>query len=446
MARGVRRLSVSSLRRLPSGMHGDGAGLCLQVTPSGARSWVFRFSLFGRAREMGLGSLNTVSLEEAREGALQCRKLLRDGRDPIEERKERLAAARAVATRRSPTFQECAEEFVAAHRAEWTSSIHARQWTATLATYVYPLIGDLPVSAVDTRMVMRVLEPHWATKRETMSRVCGRIEAILGWATTQQYREGENPARWRGHLANLLAKGARKAPIEHYEALPYREIPAFMAQLRALEGILARSLEFLILTAARTDEVRLAPWTEVDLERRVWVVPSERMKLGREHRVPLSGRAVEILQSLPRHSPYIFPGRSLAFAPNMMWGLLRKKMGVETTVHGFRSTFADWAAEQTDFPSEVREMALAHAVGDRVEAAYRRGDLFDKRRQLARHGRTTAKAESPRRARSFGLPSVRADRFEEQSRAAIAPHGPDRILRQPRMRNRDEPARVGVVP
>ena len=283
----------------------------------------------------------------------------------------------------------------AAHRAEWTSSIHARQWTATLATYVYPLIGDLPVSAVDSRMVMRVLEPHWATKRETMSRVCGRIEAILGWATTQQYREGENPARWRGHLANLLAKGARKAPIEHYEALPYREIPAFMAQLRALEGILARSLEFLILTAARTDEVRLAPWTEVDLERRVWVVPSERMKLGREHRVPLSGRAVEILQSLPRHSPYIFPGRSLAFAPNMKWGLLRKKMGVETTVHGFRSTFADWAAEQTDFPSEVREMALAHAVGDRVEAAYRRGDLFDKRRQLAEAWAHYCEGEEP---------------------------------------------------
>jgi integrase len=393
--RGVRRLSASALRRLPSGMHGDGAGLWLQVTPSGATSWIFRFSLFGRAREMGLGSLNTVSLNEARESALECRKLLRDGRDPIEERKARLAGARAAATLRSPTFQDCAEEFVAAHRAEWTSSIHARQWRATLATYVYPLIGDLPVSAVDTRLVMRVLEPHWATKRETMSRVRGRIEAVLGWATTQQYREGENPARWRGHLANLLAKGARKAPIEHYEALPYCEIPAFMAQLRALEGILARSLEFLILTSARTDEVRLAPWTEVDLKRRVWVVPSERMKLGREHRVPLSGRAAEILQSLPRHSAFIFPGRNSAFAPSMMWKLLTEKMGVAATVHGFRSSFADWAAEQTDFPREVREMALAHAVGDRVEAAYRRGDLFEKRRQLAEAWAHYCEGEEP---------------------------------------------------
>ena len=190
MSRGVWRLSATSLRRLGAGMHCDGGGLCLQVTHSGARSWIFRFRLFGRAREAGLGSLNTVSLEEAREAALQCRKLLRDGRDPIEERRSRLAAARAAVQRRSPTFQECAEQFMAAHRAEWTSSIHARQCGATLTTYAYPLIGDLPVSAVGTRMVMRVLEPHWSAKRNTMSRVRGRIEAVLGWATTQQYRRG----------------------------------------------------------------------------------------------------------------------------------------------------------------------------------------------------------------------------------------------------------------
>jgi integrase len=252
-----------------------------------------------------------------------------------------------------------------------------------MTTYVHPLIGDLPVSAVDTRLVMRILEPHWAAKRETMSRVRGRIEVVLGWATTQQYREGENPARWRGHLANLLAKGAKKTPIEHYKALPYTDLPSFMADLRAIEGILARSLEFLILTSSRCDEVRLARWSEVDLACRVWSIPSVRMKAGRKHRVPLSGRATEILQSLPRHSPFVFPSRSSAFAPNMMWRLVREKMGVQVTVHGFRSTFADWCAEQTDFPSEVREMALAHAVGDRIEAAYRRGDLFDKRRQLA---------------------------------------------------------------
>jgi integrase len=332
---------------------------------------------------MGLGSLNTVSLAEAREAALQCRKLLRDGRDPIEDRRSQLASAQAAAARQDPSFRQCAEEFVAAHKAEWTSAVHARQWRNTLETYVNPLIGDLPVSAVDTRLVMRVLEPNWPTKRKTMSRVRGRIEAILGWATTQQYREGENPARWHGHLANLLAKGAKKTPIEHYKALPYPNLPTFMADLRAIEGILARSLEFLILTAARRDEVRLARWSEIDLAGRVWTIPGARMKTGRDRRVPLGIRATEILQSLPRQSPYIFPGRSSAFAPNMMWGLLREKMGVEATVHGFRSTFADWAAEQTDFPREVREMALAHAVGDRVEAAYRRGDLFEKRRQLA---------------------------------------------------------------
>jgi integrase len=383
MALRVRKLAAASLRRLPAGMHGDGSGLWLQVTRSGVRSWIFRFTLFGRAREAGLGSLKTVSLEEAREAALQCRKLLRDGRDPIEERRSRIAAARAAAARRDPTFRECAEEFVAAHKTEWTSAVHARQWRNTLETYVFPVIGDLDVSDVDTRMVMRVLEPHWATKRETMSRVRGRIEAVLGWATTRQYREGENPARWRGHLANLLANGAKRAPIEHFRALPYTDLPAFMARLRAVEGILASSLEFLILTVARRDEVRLAQWAEIDLAGRIWMVPAARMKLGREHRVPLSGHAVEILQSLPRHSPYIFPNRSSAFAPNMMWGLLRGKMSVQVTVHGFRSTFADWAAEQTDFSREVREMALAHAVGDRVEAAYRRGDLFEKRRQLA---------------------------------------------------------------
>jgi integrase len=383
VARGVWRLSASSLRRLGAGVHCDGGGLCLQVTPSGARSWVFRFSLFGRAREMGLGSLHTVSLEEAREAALQCRKLLREGQDPIEERKRRLTAARTASTRCDPTFRECAEAFIEAHRAEWTNAVHVRQWLSTLATYVNPLIGDLPVSAVDTRLVMRVLEPHWPTKRKTMSRVRGRIEAILGWATTRQYREGDNPARWRGHLENLLAKSAKKAPIEHFRALPYADLPSFMADLRAIEGILARSLEFLILTASRCEEVRLATWSEVDLAGRVWTIPSVRMKAGREHRVPLSGRATEILQSLPRESPFVFPSRSSAFAPNMMWRLVREKMDVPATVHGFRSTFADWCAEQTDFPSEVREMALAHAVGDRVEAAYRRGDLFEKRRQLA---------------------------------------------------------------
>ena len=216
-----------------------------------------------------------------------------------------------------------------------------------------------------------------------MSRVRGRTEVVLDWAATRQYREGDNPARWRGHLSNLLAKGVKNGRIEHYKALAYDEIPAFMRDLRALDGVLARSLEFLILTASRRDEVRLARSAEIDLAGRIWLIPAARMKTGRDRRVPLSDRAVEILRSLPRRNVFVFPGRHSAAAPTTMRWLLTEKMGVPVTVHGFRSTFSDWCAEQTSFPSEVREMALAHAVGDRVEAAYRRGDLFEKRRQLA---------------------------------------------------------------
>jgi integrase len=231
---------------------------------------------------------------------------------------------------------------------------------------------------------MRALEPYWAGKRETMSRIRGRIESVLGWATVRGHREGDNPARWRGHLANLLARPAKKAQDEHYNTLPYVALPAFMAELRAKDGMPARALEFLILTAARRDEVRLAQWTEVDLAGRVWTVPGERMKIGREHRVPLSEAATALLQALPRRGPYLFPGRGSALAQNTMLHLLKVRLRAgEATVHGFRSCFMDWATEQTNFPSEVREMALAHAVGDKVEAAYRRGDLFEKRRRLA---------------------------------------------------------------
>jgi integrase len=384
MARGERKLKAVALRSLRAGMHGDGGGLWLQVTPGGARSWIFRFTLAGRAREMGLGPLHTVSLAEAREAALICRKQLREGQDPIEVRKARLAAAKVEAARRVPSFRECAEAYIAAHAAEWTNAKHVGQWAATLATYAYPIFGDLPVCAVDTGLVMRAMEPHWAIKRESMSRVRGRIESVLGWATVRGYREGENPARWRGHLANLLARPAKKAQDEHHNALPYAALPAFMAELRAKDGMPARALEFLILTAARRDEVRLARWSEIDLAGRVWTVPGERMKIGREHRVPLSEAAAALFQALPRRGPYVFPGRGSALAQNTMLHLLKVQLGRagEATVHGFRSCFVDWATEQTAFPSEVREMALAHAVGDKVEAAYRRGDLFQKRRDL----------------------------------------------------------------
>jgi hypothetical protein len=251
MARGERKLQAVALRSLPAGMYGDGAGLWLQVTPGGGRSWLFRFTFAGRAREMGLGPLHTVSLAEARDGALTCRKQLREGQDPIEVRKARRMAEKIEAARRVPSFRECAEAYIAAHAAEWTSARHLGAWSATLATYVYPIFGDLPVSAIDKNLVMRALEPHWATKRESMSRLRGRIESVLAWATVHGYRDGDNPARWRGHLANLLARPAKKAQDEHHNALPYAALPAFMAELRARAGMPARALEFLILTAAR---------------------------------------------------------------------------------------------------------------------------------------------------------------------------------------------------
>jgi integrase len=381
MARGERKLKAVALQSLPAGMHGDGAGLWLQVTSGGGRSWLFRFTLAGRTREMGLGPLHTVSLAEARESALNCRKQLREGQDPIEVRKAKRAARRML------SFRECAEAYIAAHAAEWTNAKHRVAWSVTLATYAYPIFGDLPVSAIDKDLVMRALEPHWAAKRESMSRVRGRIENVLAWAKVQGYRDGENPAHWRGHLSNLLARPAKRTQKDHYSALPYVELPAFMAELRARAGMPARALEFLILTAARRDEVRLAQWSEVDLAGRLWTVPGERMKAGREHRVPLSEAATALLQALPRRGPYLFPGygSAPALAQNTMLYLLKVPMGRrgKATVHGMRSAFSDWAAELTNFSSEVREMALAHAVSDRVEAAYRRGDLFQKRRELA---------------------------------------------------------------
>jgi integrase len=380
MARGERKLQAVVLRSLRAGMYGDGAGLWLQVTPGGGRSWLFRFTFAGRAREMGLGPLHTVSLAEARESALTCRKQLREGQDPIEVRKAKRAA------RRVPSFRECAEAFIAAHEAEWTNAKHRVAWSVTLATYAYPIFGDLPVSAIDKDLVMRALEPHWATKRESMSRLRGRLESVLGWATVHGYRDGDNPARWRGHLANLLARPAKKAQDEHYSALPYVELPAFMAELRARAGMPARALEFLILTAARRDEVRLAQWAEIDLAGRVWTVPGERMKAGREHRVPLSEAAATLLQALPRRGPYLFSGHGSApaLAQNTMLYLLKVPLGRagKATVHGMRSTFRDWCAE-TGVDHDLAELALAHSVGSAVERAYKRTDLFERRRALA---------------------------------------------------------------
>jgi integrase len=376
-------LSVRQARR--RGLYGDGGGLFLQVSENGAKSWVFRFKKADRLRVMGLGPAHTITLAEARDRARECRKLRLDGIDPIEARRAERAQAKLDAAK-AVTFAECADAYITAHKAGWRNPKHAAQWPATLATYVNPTFGELPVQAIDTALVTRVMEPIWTKKPETASRVRGRIESILDWATARGYRQGENPARWRGHLENLLPRRSKVRRVEHHAALPYSELSAFMLALRQQEGVAARALEFTILTAARTGEVIGARWEEINIAERLWSVPVERMKAGREHRVPLCGKALEIVEEMRAiGGNFIFPGgkRGKPLSNMAMTMLLRRMGHGDQTVHGFRSTFRDWAAERTNFPAEVAEMALAHAVTDKVEAAYRRGDLFEKRRALA---------------------------------------------------------------
>ena len=376
-------LSVRQARR--RGLYGDGGGLFLQVSESGAKSWVFRFKKADRLRVMGLGPAHTITLAEARDRARECRKLRLDGIDPIEARRAERAQAKLDAAK-AVTFAECADAYITAHKAGWRNPKHAAQWPATLATYVNPTFGVLPVQAIDTALVTRVMEPIWTKKPETASRVRGRIESILDWATARGYRQGENPARWRGHLENLFPRRSKVRRVEHHAALPYSELSAFMLALRQQEGVAARALEFTILTAARTGEVIGARWEEINIAERLWSVPAERMKAGRGHRVPLCGKALEIVEEMRAiGGNFIFPGGKRGKPlSNMAMTMLLPRMGHgDQTVHGFRSTFRDWAAERTNFPAEVAEMALAHAVTDKVEAAYRRGDLFEKRRALA---------------------------------------------------------------
>jgi integrase len=386
-ARAISKLaSVSVGQAHHRGLYGDGGGLFLQVSERGAKSWIFRFKKDGRLRVMGLGPAHTISLAEARERARECRKLRLDRVDPIEERRGRQVAAKLEAAK-ALTFAECAAAYIEAHRSGWRNAKHAAQWSATLAAYVDPVFGALPVQAVDVGLVMRAVEPIWSTKPETASRVRGRIESVLDWASARGYRAGENPARWRGHLENLLPRRSKVRRVEHHAALPYREICDFMAELRQQPGTASRALEFAILTASRTGEAIGARWDEINLAEQLWTVPGERMKAGKEHRVPLSDRAMALVAEMAaiRSGPYVFPGAKLSRAlSNMALLMLLRRMGRgDLTAHGFRSTFRDWAAEATAFPAEVAEMALAHVVGDKVEAAYRRGDLFQKRRQLA---------------------------------------------------------------
>jgi integrase len=403
MTRTAGRLTALKAEKVKRpGMYADGGGLYLRVTNEGTKNWVYRFMLNGRPRWMGIGPLVLYRLQEARGKALDARRLRHEGIDPIEARRagrmqERLEAAKAI------TFKQCAESYIKTHRAGWRNGKHAAQWEATLATYAEPIIGALPVQAVDTALVMKVLEqevrdapdkptaPLWTARPETASRLRGRMESILDWAKVRGHREGENPARWRGHLDKLLPARAKVRKVKHHAALPYDDLPTFMTVLRAQEGIAARALEFAILTAARTGEVIGARWGEIDIGEKLWTVPAMRMKAGKEHRLPLSARVVAILKEMKplcqvsegqnEADAFVFPGgkhgKPLSNMAFLM--LLRRMKHDDLTAHGFRSTFRDWAAERTNFPSEVAEMALAHTVSSKVEQAYRRGDLFERR-------------------------------------------------------------------
>jgi integrase len=386
MARAYGKLSALQIKRLSKrGMYNDGGGLYLQIAQGGSKSWLYRYKVGSKDRWHGLGPLHTISLAQARERAADARRVRLDGHDPIEAKRASRAAARLHAAK-AISFETAAQAYIESHSNGWKNAKHAAQWTATLATYACPVFGSVPVAIVDTGLIMRALEPIWATKPETASRLRGRIESVLDWAKVRGYRTGENPARWKGHLDHLLAPRAKVRKVEHHAALPYSELGTFMVDLRQREAVAARALEFLILTVARSSETLNARWDEVDLANRMWTIPPDRMKASREHRVPLSDAAIAVLDLMKVHrqSEHIFPGQRWGRAlSNMAMLVLLRRMGRgDLTAHGFRSSFRDWCAERTNVPSEVAEMALAHAVGSKVEAAYRRGDLLDKRRQL----------------------------------------------------------------
>jgi len=386
MARGLHRLSaVNVANRKKPGYYADGGGLYLRVAPGGSKGWIFRFTRVGNTRDAGLGAYPTISLVKAREHAERCRRQLTAGIDPIEARREERDAAR-IASARAMTFEDCAKAFIESHEAGWRNDKHKDQWRATLSTYCYPIIGALPVEAIDTGLVLKVLEPIWTSKPETASRVRQRVERVLSWAKVRGYRDGENPAQWRGHLDHLLPAKSKVRSVRHHAALAYGEVGGFMALLREETSITARALEFLILTASRTGETLGARWDEIDVGERMWTLPAGRMKASREHRVPLPAWAIAILKDMAeiQRSGFVFPGAKQGRPLSQMsLTMLLRRMGYgHITVHGFRSSFRDWAAECTSFPREVAEMALAHAVSDAVEVAYRRGDLFAKRRKL----------------------------------------------------------------
>ena len=386
-------LTTLEMKYAAIGMHADGGGLYLQVAKGGGRSWIFRYQVNGRRREMGLGSAADLSVTQARAVAEDFKALTKKGRDPLEEKKaaEAQAAMTAAAdTKREVlagrTFSAVATQYIGAQEAGWKNAKHAQQWTNTLQTYVYPLIGELPISEVTTDHVVEILTPIWSAKPETATRVRSRLELVIAYAKAREWFQGANPAAWRGHISALLPSPSKLKNVRNHPALAWKDMADFMTGLRAMPGTGARALEFAILTAARSGEARRATWAEIDLATKVWTVPGARMKATKEHRVPLSGAAVALLEKLPRvrGEDLIFPGaRSRRPLSDMsLSAVLRRMKRAEITVHGFRSAFRDWASEATLHHPDLAEQALAHAIKNKVEAAYRRGDMLEKRRVL----------------------------------------------------------------
>jgi integrase len=387
MPKKAKELSAIEVQRLrEAGRYAVGgvAGLHLEVNSPVSRNWILRVRMGdGLRRDIGLGGFPDVALARAKELAREMRERIARGVDPVAERKA--ARSAMIAARGAEiTFAESARKLIDAKSLEWKNDKHRNQWATTLETYANPIIGGMQVRDVSVAHVMKILEPLWAEKTETASRLRGRIEAVLDWATVRGFRSGENPARWKGCLDSLLAKPGKVSKVEHHKALAVGEVGAFMRDLRTRNGSAARALEFLILTAARSGEVRGATWSEVDLEGRVWTIPPERMKAGREHRVPLAPAAIDLLKSLDvlNGNELLFPAPRGRMLSDMSLTAVTRRMEVPAVPHGFRSTFRDWASERTAYPHEVAEMALAHTISNKVEAAYRRGDLFEKRRKM----------------------------------------------------------------
>jgi integrase len=386
MGRKAKELGPLAVSRLTTpGLHfvGGVTGLALQVLQSGGRTWILRATMGGRRRDMGLGGFPDVPLADARAAARSARDQIRAGLDPIEEARAEANARRANQVK-NITFKQAALAYVASHEAGWRNAKHAKQWRNTLEAYAYPVVGSVLVRDVDLGHVLAILKPIWAAKTETASRLRGRIEHVLDWAAAHGQRDGLNPARWKGHLDKLLPRPSKIARVNHHTALPLVELGPFMKRLREAKSISARALEFLILTAARSGEARGATWAEIDLKAAVWTVPPDRMKARRQHRVPLSPPALALLEALPRFAGtnVVFPAPRGGALSDMALTAVLRRMKVDAVPHGFRSTFRDWASECTNYPRDAAEMALAHAIGDKVEAAYRRGDLFDKRRRM----------------------------------------------------------------